>query len=168
MEPRPSKISGIPAKLRVSICLGDFERRRRLHFASFRFSSILRAAFHRMARKFLDRTCVTLSLTCRIFGHVRAPSRFHLRSPLPPDQDRVNWAGREIAIAASKGPPFQPYLNPKLSERPWIPADLDPGNARKRWIGFSKKAKRNLAPKELTVQDFTLYHLRVLFCRRFM
>ena len=79
--------------------------------------------------------------------------------PLP-CQDVVNWIRREIALAASNGPPFQPYLVPKLTENPWLPLDSDHSAALAKWIGFSKQAKRTAAPQELSIQAFTLYHLR--------
>ena len=101
-----------------------------------------------------------------------APPLSSLGAFFLPGQDQVNWCRREQAIAASKDPPFKPYLVPKLSESPWMPSDSDHPNSRKRWIAHSKQAKRSLAPQELTIQCYALYQLRFLFaadlCQAFL
>lgn len=89
-----------------------------------------------------------------------APPLSSLSAFFLPGQCQVNWCRREIAIAASKDPPFKPIQVPKLYENPWMPSDSDHLNARKRWVTYSKQSKRSLAPKELAIQDFSLYHLR--------
>ena len=100
-----------------------------------------------------------------------APPLSTLSAFFLPGQDQVNWCRKEITIAAAKDPPFQPYLLPKLTETPWMPSDSDHDNARKRWAHYAKQAKRSLEPQELTIQAFTLYHMRFLFaadlCRAF-
>ena len=90
------------------------------------------------------------------------PSLAAISSFALPDQDMVNWVNKEIAIANSKDPPYQPYLVPKLSEAPWIPPDSDHSTARTRWLGHAKQAKRPTAPQELSIQCFALYQLRFL------
>ena len=92
-----------------------------------------------------------------------APPLSSLGAFFLPDQEQVNWCRREIAIAASKDPPYKPYLVPKLSESPWQPSDSDHQNSRKRWVAHSKQAKRSIAPQELTIQCYSLYQLRFIF-----
>ena len=91
-----------------------------------------------------------------------APSIAAISSFALPDQDMVNWVNKEIAIANSKDPPYQPYLVPTLSDTPRIPPDSDHAAARARRLGFAKQAKRPLAPQELSIQAFALYQLRFL------
>ena len=92
-----------------------------------------------------------------------APPLSSLSAFFLPDQDQVNWIKKEVAIAASKDPPFVPYLAPKLWEHPWMPSDQDHTGARSRWLGYSKQAKRSIAPQTMTIQAFALYHLRFVF-----
>ena len=94
---------------------------------------------------------------------VRTALKLSLSAFFLPEQDQVSWVRKEIAIAPSKDPPFQPYLTPKIFALLRIPADSGRVNARKRWLGFSKQAKRSLSPQELTIQAFTLYRWRFLF-----
>ena len=92
-----------------------------------------------------------------------APSLSSIPDFSPPGQYQVNFTRVEIAIAASQGPPYVPYLAPKLSENPRMPSDSDHSIARTRWVSFSKQSKRSLAPQELAIQAFALYHLRFVF-----
>ena len=92
-----------------------------------------------------------------------APPLSALSAFFLPDQDQVNFVRKEIAIAASKDPPYVPYLIPKLTEAPWLPSDSEHSSARKWWVANSKQAKRSLSPQEMTIQAFALYHLRFLF-----
>ena len=92
-----------------------------------------------------------------------APKLGTLSAYFLPDQDQVNWCRKEIAIAAAKDPPFKPYLVPKLYEPPWMPSDSEHSTARTRWSGYAKQAKRASSPQEMTIQAFSLYHLRFLF-----
>ena len=82
---------------------------------------------------------------------------------LLPDQEMANWANKEVAVAKSKDPPFAPYLVPKLTEQPWMPADSDHTAAKTKWAGYAKQARRPILPKELIAQSFSLYHLRLIF-----
>ena len=86
-----------------------------------------------------------------------------LTSFLLPDQEMVNWANKEMAIAESKDPPFRPYLAQRLTESPWIPADSDHTASRTKWVSYSKQAKRTLPPKVVRIQALVIYRLRFLF-----
>ena len=75
-----------------------------------------------------------------------SPLLSDLSAHLLPDQDMVNWIQNEIAIAGPMGPPFAPYLDPKLSDTPWMPFDADRRASLSRWATFSKHALRALLP----------------------
>ena len=92
-----------------------------------------------------------------------SPSLSSLSAYFLPDQEQVNWIRKELAIAASKDPPFVPYLVPKLYEVPWLPSDSEHSSARKRWTSNAKQYKRSLSPQDFTIQAFSFYHLRFLF-----
>ena len=68
-------------------------------------------------------------------------------------QEMVNCVLKEIAIASSNEPPFQPYLVPKLFEHHWMPPDIDHVAARTKWLGYAKQEKRHTDPKELSIQS---------------
>ena len=89
-----------------------------------------------------------------------APLLTNLSGHLLPDQEMVNFAQKECALAEDKDPPFVPYLNPKLSDQPWMPADADHCSDRSRWLTFSKQAKRTPLPQDLSTQAFSPYRLR--------
>ena len=44
-----------------------------------------------------------------------------------------------------------------------MPADSDHADAKSKWDGYPKQAKRALLPQELSIQAFTLYQLRFIF-----
>ena len=75
----------------------------------------------------------------------------------------ANYAQRELAIAASNGPPSAPNLAPDLRESPRPPSDTEHRAARAKWIGYPNQAKRSLSPNEFPSQSplFTICDLRI-------
>ena len=79
----------------------------------------------------------------------------------------VNYAHREMGIAAPSDRPFAPYLSPMLHESPWLPDDNDRRAAREKWACYAKNAKRRSMPRELAIRTFLVpFTLRDM--RRFM
>ena len=78
-------------------------------------------------------------------------------------REMANWVNREISIAKSKDPSFNPYIVPKLTDAPWLPPDSDRAAARTRWLSYARKARGPTAHHELSIRAFNLYHLRFLF-----
>ena len=65
-----------------------------------------------------------------------------------PDREMVNYAQRELSIAASKDP-LSPSVYPvNLRESPWAPADSDRRAARSIWLGYPNQAKRSSARRK--------------------
>ena len=113
------------------------------------------------------------------------PNLSELAASFHPEQEMVNWivcenlpiykippspppswfssCNRQRAAAAAKGPPYVPYLLPKLTEPPWMLPSTDHSGARANWVAYSRQARRANSPQELSIQSFTLYHLRYLF-----
>ena len=77
-----------------------------------------------------------------------------------PSQDMVNFASKELAQAASKDPPYTPYLTPNLHLRPWMPETSDRLVAQAQWESYAKSSKKAQLPLELSIQSFLLYQLR--------
>ena len=75
----------------------------------------------------------------------------------------VSWINKEEAVSKLNDPPYRPYLIPKLTETPWMPAGADHTAARTKWVTYSKQAKRSVIPKEPSIRDCTLYRLRFIF-----
>ena len=91
------------------------------------------------------------------------PLLAQISAALHPEQEMVNWIAKQRAIAAAKDPPYVPYLVPQLTDQPWMLPQAEHVAARSTWMSFSKQAKRSTCPQELSIQAFTLYHMRFIF-----
>ena len=90
------------------------------------------------------------------------PALSELSGLLRPDQRMVNWIQRERAKGLAKIPPYTPYLVPALSSPPWLPGVTEHRNSYDSWARNARQARRNLAPQELPMQSWLLYHMRFL------
>ena len=90
------------------------------------------------------------------------PNLSCISAAFQPEQEMVNWINKQRAIAASKDPPYVPYLAPKLTEPPWMLPTTEHQSARTGWVAYSRQARRQASPQELSIQCFSLYHMRFL------
>ena len=71
-----------------------------------------------------------------------------------------NFASKELAQAASKDPPCNPYLTPKLRLRPWVSETSDRLAAQSQRKSYAKNSKKSQLPLGSSIQSFLLYQLR--------
>ena len=91
-----------------------------------------------------------------------APSLQFLEACFRPTQSMVNFVRKELEEAPGKDPPFNPFLNPKLSASPWMPDSADHVTAHTSWIAYSETRQKKLRT-DLSIRSFLLYRLRFVF-----
>ena len=91
------------------------------------------------------------------------PALSAISPSLQHEQGMANWISKQKSIASSRGPHYAHRLNPKLSDRPWMPPTAERVSARNSWVDFPNHARRTSPPQDLNIQRFDLYQIRFLF-----